>query len=139
MFGKGVYLTDVASKAAQYCHATPSQPFAFLILARVALGKELLATKPDISLGSSAYKTQGYARCQPVFLFMLILIRDQTSMRVCVTFTFVARFDSVRAVGRFCSDPSNTLIGGNGALFRIGMKFIEFILIFTFTQISHQW
>jgi hypothetical protein len=40
MFGKGIYFADVASKAAQYCHATPQRPWGLLLLCEVALGKQ---------------------------------------------------------------------------------------------------
>jgi hypothetical protein len=59
MFGRGIYLTEVASKAALYCHATAAQPFGYLVLARVALGNELHVTRPDASLESSSYKIEG--------------------------------------------------------------------------------
>lgn len=39
MFGKGIYLADVCSKAARYCHATPESPEGLLMLCEVALGK----------------------------------------------------------------------------------------------------
>ncbi len=60
MFGEGIYFADVASKAGLHCHATAAQPFGFLVLARVALGKELYVTKPDIALENCAYKADGY-------------------------------------------------------------------------------
>jgi hypothetical protein len=59
MFGNGIYLTELASKAGMFCHATAAQPFGFLILARVALGKEYRVDRPDASLGNGAYKAQG--------------------------------------------------------------------------------
>ncbi len=59
MFGRGIYLTEVASKAALYCHATAAQPYGYLVLARVALGNELHVTRPDVSLESGSYKIEG--------------------------------------------------------------------------------
>jgi len=38
MFGKGIYFTDVASKAAGYCHASPENKEGILVLCEVALG-----------------------------------------------------------------------------------------------------
>lgn len=38
MFGKGIYLADVVSKAGAYCHAKPESPEGILILCEVALG-----------------------------------------------------------------------------------------------------
>jgi hypothetical protein len=40
MFGKGIYFADMASKAAQYVHATAAQPQGLLVLGEVALGNE---------------------------------------------------------------------------------------------------
>ncbi len=67
MFGRGIYLTEVASKAALYCHATAAQPFGYLVLARVALGNELHVTRPDASLESSSYKIEGWMHFQSTF------------------------------------------------------------------------
>jgi len=39
MFGKGVYFSDVPSKAANYCHATRRNPEGLLLLCQVALGE----------------------------------------------------------------------------------------------------
>jgi len=41
MFGKGVYFANMISKSAQYCHATPDDPVAVLVLCEVALGEQL--------------------------------------------------------------------------------------------------
>ena len=41
MFGKGIYFTDVASKAAGYCHASPENKEGILVLCEVALGNML--------------------------------------------------------------------------------------------------
>lgn len=38
MFGKGIYFTDVVTKAAGYCHASPENKEGVLILCEVALG-----------------------------------------------------------------------------------------------------
>jgi len=38
MFGKGIYFADCSSKAANYVHATESNPYGMLILCEVALG-----------------------------------------------------------------------------------------------------
>eukprot|EP01156_Anaeramoeba_ignava_P002449 Anaeramoba_ignava/a218427_146.p1 GENE.a218427_146~~a218427_146.p1 ORF type:complete len:748 (-),score=248.10 a218427_146:142-2385(-) len=40
MFGKGIYFADMCSKSANYCHATPSNNIAFMLLCEVALGKK---------------------------------------------------------------------------------------------------
>jgi hypothetical protein len=73
MFGKGVYLTEVASKAGMFCHASAAQPFGFLILARVAVGKELCLTKPDASLGDRAYRADG---CAHIFSFSAMMLMN---------------------------------------------------------------
>ena len=39
MFGKGVYMADISTKAARYCNATPDNPEGLLLLCEVALGK----------------------------------------------------------------------------------------------------
>lgn len=39
MFGKGIYLADVCSKAARYCHANAESPEGLIILCEAALGK----------------------------------------------------------------------------------------------------
>jgi hypothetical protein len=59
MFGKGIYFTEVASKAAMFCNASVAEPFGFLILARVALGNEFHVTKPAASLEDRAYLADG--------------------------------------------------------------------------------
>lgn len=38
MLGKGVYFSDLSSKAANYCMATPDNPEGILLLCEVALG-----------------------------------------------------------------------------------------------------
>lgn len=38
MFGKGIYFSDVPSKAANYCHATINNNEGILVLSEVALG-----------------------------------------------------------------------------------------------------
>lgn len=38
MFGKGLYFTEIVSKAANYCHASSEQPEGILLLCEVALG-----------------------------------------------------------------------------------------------------
>merc|ERR1712029_871720 len=40
MFGKGVYFADMSSKSANYCYASPKNPWGLLLLCEVALGKE---------------------------------------------------------------------------------------------------
>jgi hypothetical protein len=47
MFGKGSYFSDVVSKSANYCRATPKDPVGFLILSEVALGHMLEKTASD--------------------------------------------------------------------------------------------
>jgi len=38
MFGKGIYFADIASKSAQYCKASKTNPVGCLLLCEVALG-----------------------------------------------------------------------------------------------------
>lgn len=45
MFGKGVYFADLVSKSANYCHATPENPYALLLLSEVVLGLEFELTR----------------------------------------------------------------------------------------------
>jgi len=45
MFGKGIYFADIASKSANYIHATPEQPYGLLVLVDVALGHMQPQTK----------------------------------------------------------------------------------------------
>jgi hypothetical protein len=47
MFGKGLYFTDCASKAANHCQTTVRSTEGFLILAEVALGNMHKAYKPQ--------------------------------------------------------------------------------------------
>lgn len=39
MFGKGIYLADMATKSAQYCHPEQSNNTGILILCKSAVGK----------------------------------------------------------------------------------------------------
>ena len=39
MFGKGVYFADMVTKSANYCFATPQDPYGILLLCEVALGE----------------------------------------------------------------------------------------------------
>eukprot|EP00920_Eleutheroschizon_duboscqi_P012641 GHVT01029971.1.p2 GENE.GHVT01029971.1~~GHVT01029971.1.p2 ORF type:complete len:277 (+),score=74.26 GHVT01029971.1:526-1356(+) len=41
MFGRGIYLTDVASKAAQYCNSTAQHPIGCLMVCQTSLGRLL--------------------------------------------------------------------------------------------------
>ncbi|KAH3756566.1 hypothetical protein Pelo_11594 [Pelomyxa schiedti] len=45
MFGKGIYFGDMASKSAEYCKATPENPFGILLLCEVSLGNSLVLTR----------------------------------------------------------------------------------------------
>ena len=45
MFGKGIYLADLSTKAARYCNASPENPEGLLLLCEVALGKTHLMLK----------------------------------------------------------------------------------------------
>lgn len=45
MFGKGVYLADICTKAARYCNATPENPEGIILLCEVALGNMHLMYK----------------------------------------------------------------------------------------------
>jgi hypothetical protein len=120
MFGKGVYLTEVASKSGLHCHATAARPYGFLILARVALGKEFRVIRPDVALENCAYKSHGYECFHSFVVFLMIRVMFQMDVGFCHACT---RYNSVRVLGRLCSDPDVTSILGNGAFFRTGMKF----------------
>jgi WD40 repeat protein/ankyrin repeat protein len=41
MFGKGIYFSEVSSKAANYCFASPMHPIGFLLVCEVALGNQM--------------------------------------------------------------------------------------------------
>eukprot|EP01105_Mastigella_eilhardi_P011092 TRINITY_DN255_c0_g1_i1.p1 TRINITY_DN255_c0_g1~~TRINITY_DN255_c0_g1_i1.p1 ORF type:complete len:1160 (+),score=256.88 TRINITY_DN255_c0_g1_i1:63-3542(+) len=44
MFGKGIYFADMASKSADFCHATPADPRGLLLLCEASLGNALEVT-----------------------------------------------------------------------------------------------
>jgi hypothetical protein len=103
MFGKGIYLTAVASKAGLHCHATAARPYGFLILARVALGKEFRVIKPDVALENCAYKFHGYECFHSFAVFLMIRVMFQIDVGFCHT-SLPTRYNSVRVLGRLCSD-----------------------------------
>eukprot|EP01147_Barroeca_monosierra_P005117 gene5117-156_t len=47
MFGKGIYLADMVSKSANYCHCTSSSPSGLLLLCEAALGNMLECTNAE--------------------------------------------------------------------------------------------
>ena len=67
MFGKGVYFADMASKSAQYCFATASQPHGLLLLCEVALGTpmELTGAKHIKKLPAGKHSTKGLGQTEP--------------------------------------------------------------------------
>jgi len=52
MFGKGVYFADMSSKSANYCFATPSNPYGLLLMCEVALGQSNLLVNADYNAGT---------------------------------------------------------------------------------------
>jgi poly [ADP-ribose] polymerase len=70
MFGKGVYFADVASKSANYCFATPDQPYGVLALCDVALGTPLVKLEADydaseLALTQGCHSTWGVGQSAP--------------------------------------------------------------------------
>merc|ERR1712223_796099 len=56
MFGKGVYFADMSSKSANYCFATPSNPYGLLLMCEVALGNSSLLVDADYNAGTDLPK-----------------------------------------------------------------------------------
>merc|ERR1712156_561895 len=52
MFGKGVYFADMSSKSANYCFATPSNPYGLLLMCEVALGQSNFLVNADYNAGT---------------------------------------------------------------------------------------
>eukprot|EP01117_Protostelium_nocturnum_P006844 TRINITY_DN2453_c1_g1_i6.p1 TRINITY_DN2453_c1_g1~~TRINITY_DN2453_c1_g1_i6.p1 ORF type:complete len:470 (-),score=169.93 TRINITY_DN2453_c1_g1_i6:79-1488(-) len=48
MFGKGVYFADMATKSANYCHASKQNPTGILLLCEVSLGNMLRKTQAEM-------------------------------------------------------------------------------------------
>jgi len=67
MFGKGIYFADCSSKAANYVHATESNPYGMLILCEVALGNLYKVNKAKyMEQAPDAYhSTQGVGKTVP--------------------------------------------------------------------------
>jgi predicted DNA-binding WGR domain protein len=67
MFGKGLYTTDTASKSANYCHCTKSQPFGVMALCEVALGDMLPLRRAEFvtTLPAGKHSTFGVGEMTP--------------------------------------------------------------------------
>jgi hypothetical protein len=67
MFGKGVYFADSASKSANYCHCTKTQPFGVLALCEVALGDMLPLLRAEFitTLPAGKHSTFGVGEMTP--------------------------------------------------------------------------
>lgn len=69
MFGKGVYFADMSSKSANYCFATPSNPYGLLLLCEVALGTSNFLVDADYNAGTDLPKhtqsVKGLGRVAP--------------------------------------------------------------------------
>ncbi len=67
MFGKGIYFSEVSSKAANYCKPTKSQPDILLLLCEVALGNvhKLFATKSFKRPPSTFHSVMGVGKYCP--------------------------------------------------------------------------
>jgi len=64
MFGKGVYFADMSSKSANYCFATPSNPYGLLLMCEVALGHSNLLVNADYNAGTNLpAKSQSVKGC----------------------------------------------------------------------------
>jgi NACHT domain- and WD repeat-containing protein len=56
MFDKGIYLSEVASKSAQYCFPSYKSPYGILLVCEVALGKQLILQKANFSAKQSCLR-----------------------------------------------------------------------------------
>lgn len=68
MFGKGVYFSDICSKSANYCFATPSKNLGLLALCEVSLGTTRDLKAADYSadkLPKGYNSTRGLGRMAP--------------------------------------------------------------------------
>lgn len=60
-FGKGIYFADMVSKSANYCFASPRNPFGLLILCEVALGDLVLYTKHNYEAEKPVLRGEGHS------------------------------------------------------------------------------
>jgi len=71
MFGKGVYLADMSSKSANYCHSYASDNTALLLLCEAELGKPMLEltdanyNAPDLAEEKGCIATLGQGMMGP--------------------------------------------------------------------------
>jgi len=67
MFGKGIYLADLSSKAAMYCNANATNPEGLLLLCEVALGNthQILRAKSFKKPPSPCHSVMGVGRTSP--------------------------------------------------------------------------
>ncbi|KAJ3339858.1 Poly [ADP-ribose] polymerase 1 [Gonapodya sp. JEL0774] len=67
MFGKALYFADMVSKSANYCFATPTNPYGLLTLCEVALGDmyELTAAQMITKLPPGKESTKGCGKTGP--------------------------------------------------------------------------
>lgn len=79
MFGKGVYLADVVSKAASYCHAKADSPEGLLILAEAALGSIFPCHKAKNFKNPPTYFHSVFLRNQCKWLKNICLFRYKES------------------------------------------------------------
>lgn len=68
MFGKGIYMADLASKAAMYCNATPNNSEGILLLCETALGNShpILKAKGFKRPPSPCHSVMGVGRTGPM-------------------------------------------------------------------------
>jgi poly [ADP-ribose] polymerase len=67
MFGKGIYLADVCSKSANYCHPTPQNAQGILVLCEAALGitNDLRGALYMNNPASGTHSTKGLGKMCP--------------------------------------------------------------------------
>ncbi|KXS20623.1 PARP-domain-containing protein [Gonapodya prolifera JEL478] len=67
MFGKGIYFADMVSKSANYCFASPTNPYGLLTLCEVALGDPYEVTEAEMitTLPTGKQSTKGCGQIGP--------------------------------------------------------------------------
>ena len=73
MFGKGIYLADSSSKSANYCFASPENPFGVLALCEVALGDTYIKLEGEYeaaenSTAANCHSTWGVGQSAPTVI-----------------------------------------------------------------------
>ena len=96
MFGKGIYLADVVSKAGSYCHAKPESPEGILILCEVALGNVYSVNRAKNFKASPLYYHSVRNYWDILFIFQYWIITTTTTV-FCMCLCL-----KVKGVGKKC-------------------------------------